>query len=104
MLVIQGLKSCIEGPGPLRNTIMTSPDFWAIMRAFATRYDSAPVVFELLEQGCTAVPATIMADNYEAAMLLLSDFASAAGRAVLAERKQEQRARRSKETEREKPK
>ncbi|KAH7349362.1 Sec7 domain-containing protein [Plectosphaerella cucumerina] len=99
ILVIQGLKTCIEGPGPVRNTIMTSPDFWVIMRAFATRYDSAPVVFELLEQGCTAVPATIMADNYEAAMLLLSDFASAAGRAVLAERKQAQRARKTREAQ-----
>lgn len=99
MLVVQGLKTTIEEPGSLRNEFMTSPDFWSIMRAFATRYDSAPVVFELLEQGCTGVPPSIMASNYEAAMDLLSEFSFAAGRAVLAEGKQEQKPRKSREVE-----
>ncbi|KAM0279817.1 hypothetical protein ACHAQH_004368 [Verticillium albo-atrum] len=103
MMLIQGLKFCVAEPGPLRNEVMTSPDFWSIMRALAGRYDSAAVVFDLLERGCTGVPPAIMADNYEAAILLLGDFASAAGRAVLAERKQEQRPRKSREAEREPP-
>ncbi|KAM0606187.1 hypothetical protein ACHAP1_004097 [Verticillium nonalfalfae] len=103
VMLIQGLKLCVVEPGPLRNEIMTSPDFWSIMRALAGRYDSAAVVFDLLERGCTGVPPAIMADNYEAALLLLGDFASAAGRAVLAERKQEQRPRKSRDSEREPP-
>ncbi|ROT34831.1 Sec7 domain-containing protein [Sodiomyces alkalinus F11] len=91
MLVVQGLKACIDDPGPLRHEIMTSPDFWVIMRALASRYEAASVVFELLERACTGVPPTIMANNYEAAILLLGEFSSAAGHAMLAERRKAQK-------------
>ncbi|KAF9869222.1 Sec7 domain-containing protein [Colletotrichum karsti] len=86
--VLQGLRLCVDDPSPLRNEIMTSPDFWAIMRALALRQDSAPVVFEILELGCGGSPPAIIADNYEAAISLLGEFASGAGRAVLADAKQ----------------
>ncbi|KAL2761235.1 hypothetical protein ACRALDRAFT_1059151 [Sodiomyces alcalophilus JCM 7366] len=85
IFIVRGIKACIDGPAPLRHEIMTSPDFWSIMGALATRYDAAPVVFELLERACTGVPPTIMANNYEAAIILLGEFASAAGREMLAE-------------------
>ncbi|GKT92802.1 sec7 domain-containing protein [Colletotrichum tofieldiae] len=87
VLVLQGLRLCIDEPSPLRNEIMTSPDFWAIMRALAGRQESASFVFDILELGCGGAPPAIIADNYEAAISLLGDFASGAGRAVLAERK-----------------
>jgi brefeldin A-resistance guanine nucleotide exchange factor 1 len=77
-LVLQGLSLCIEESGPLRREIMTSPDFWAILRTLAQRPEAAALVFEILEKGTTGTPPAIMADNYEAAISLLNDFASAA--------------------------
>ncbi|KAF4971167.1 hypothetical protein FSARC_1889 [Fusarium sarcochroum] len=77
-LVLQGLSLCIEESGPLRREMMTSPDFWAILRALSQRPEAAALVFEILEKGTTGTPPAIMADNYEAAISLLNDFASAA--------------------------
>ncbi|KAF5990130.1 hypothetical protein FBULB1_242 [Fusarium bulbicola] len=77
-LVLQGLSLCIEESGPLKREMMTSPDFWAILRALAQRPESAALVFEILEKGTAGTPPAIMADNYEAAISLLNDFASAA--------------------------
>ena len=57
---------------------MTSPDFWAILRTLAGRPESAGLVFGILEKGTTGTPPAIMADNYEAAVALLNDFATAA--------------------------
>ncbi|KAG9245808.1 hypothetical protein BJ878DRAFT_333626 [Calycina marina] len=77
-LVLQGLTRCIRGEEPLRNEIMTSPDFWVIMRALAANPKTAPTVFEILEGIVNAdSPPTIMADNYEQAVNSLNDFASA---------------------------
>lgn len=94
-LVLQGLKLCIDEAGPLRNEIMTSPDFWAILRALAAFPDTAPVVFDILESGVSPSSTAIMADNYEAAIALLNDIASAAKVGAVKEqkldRKQQQR-------------
>ncbi|KEZ46516.1 ARF guanine-nucleotide exchange factor 2 [Scedosporium apiospermum] len=76
-LTLQGICLCIEEPGPLRSEIMTSPDFWALLRTLAQRRDTSAIVFAILERGTTGTPPSIMADNYEAAISLLSDFASA---------------------------
>ncbi|OLN97319.1 hypothetical protein CCHL11_01118 [Colletotrichum chlorophyti] len=101
-LVLQGLRLCIDEPSLLRNEIMTSPDFWAIMRTLAGRHESAPLVFDILELGCGGSPPAIIADNYEAAISLLGDFASGAGRVVLAERKLDVQQRRPREGSRDK--
>lgn len=90
-LVLQGLKICIDDPGPLRNEIMTSPDFWAILRALSTVQQVAPMVFEILETGVNPSSTAIMADNYEAAITLLNNFASAASTTVTKEPKLEGR-------------
>lgn len=81
-LVLQGLKLCVDEQGPLRNETMTSPDFWAILRNLASEKNSAPTVFEILETGVSPSSTAIMADNYEAAIGLLNDFASAASTTV----------------------
>lgn len=86
-LVLQGLKLCIDEPGPLRNEIMTSPDFWAILRNLAANDDAASIVFEILEKGVSPSSTAIMADNYEAAVTLLNAFADAAKSAVPKEQK-----------------
>ncbi|KAB5540408.1 hypothetical protein GE09DRAFT_1137057 [Coniochaeta sp. 2T2.1] len=85
--VLQGLKLCIEQPGPLRNEIMTSPDIWAILQTLSSHSASAGTVFEILESGVSGSPPAIMADNYEAAIKLLNSFASAASSAVVHEQK-----------------
>ncbi|KAK7748907.1 GDP/GTP exchange factor for ARF [Cytospora paraplurivora] len=90
-LVLKGLKPCIDEPGPLRNEIMTSPDFWAILRTLSTESTSAPIVFEILEAGVSPSSTAIMADNYEAAITLLNNFASAAGATVPKEPKADPR-------------
>jgi brefeldin A-resistance guanine nucleotide exchange factor 1 len=84
-LVLRGLKLCTEKPCPLRNEIMTSPDFWVILQTLATSADAAPAVFEILENGVLETPSAIMADNYEAALALLNEFASMASVGAVAE-------------------
>lgn len=76
--LLAGLAACLDQPGPLRSEMMTSPDFWSILRVLARSQESAGSVFSILEKGTTGNPPAIMADNYEAAIGLLNDFASAA--------------------------
>lgn len=77
-LVLSGLSLCVDQPGPLRSEMMTSPDFWKLLQSLARNRESAPMVFVILERGTTGNPPAIMADNYEAAVTLLNEFASAA--------------------------
>ncbi|RDW80746.1 Sec7 [Coleophoma crateriformis] len=93
-LVLQGLKKCINEPGPLRNEIMTSPDFWVILRNLGASPASAATVFEILEGVAIGSPPTVMADNYESAVKLLNDFASAGSVGATVEQKQDKRSRR----------
>ncbi|RYP17307.1 hypothetical protein DL765_004598 [Monosporascus sp. GIB2] len=90
-LVLQGLKICIDQPGPLRSEIMTSPDFWVILRTLSENPTSSPIVFEILEGGISGSPSAIIADNYEAAISLLNEFASAAKNGVPAEQKSDKK-------------
>lgn len=66
---------------------MTSPDFWVLLRTLAGHPESSPVVFDILEGGVSGSPSAIIADNYEAAISLLNDFASAAKVGAVAEQK-----------------
>ncbi|KAI3323562.1 Sec7-domain-containing protein [Xylariaceae sp. AK1471] len=92
-LVLQGLKVCIELPGPFRSEIMTSPDFWLILRALAGNPNSSPTVFDILEGGISGAPSAIIADNYEAAIALLNEYATAAQIGAAEEQKGERRQR-----------
>lgn len=93
-LVLQGLTLCIKEPGPLRNEIMTSPDFWVILRNLTGNAQCAPTVFEILEGVAVGSPPTIMADNYDSAVNLLNEFASAGSVGASIEQKQDRRTRR----------
>ncbi|KAI0506134.1 Sec7-domain-containing protein [Xylaria bambusicola] len=92
-LVLQGLKVCIDQPGPLRSEIMTSPDFWLILRTLAGNPNSSPTVFDILEGGVSGSPSAIIADNYEAAIALLNEYATAAQIGAAEEQKGERRQR-----------
>ncbi|TGO79168.1 hypothetical protein BELL_0041g00120 [Botrytis elliptica] len=102
-LVLQGLTQCIKEPGPLRNEIMTSPDFWVILKNLATSPSSASAVFEILEGVAIGSPPTIMADNYESAVKLLNDFATAGSVGSTVEQKQDKRTRRGQPVKQPKP-
>ncbi|KAK0672673.1 hypothetical protein QBC41DRAFT_379451 [Cercophora samala] len=91
-LVLRGLKLCIEKPCPLRNEMMTSPDFWVILQTLATNPDSAEAVFEILEKGViNSTPSAIMADNYEASLSLLNEYASMASVGAVAEQQNDRK-------------
>ncbi|CAD6448609.1 ec6aac0d-13fd-4ed0-978d-3fea83eb51c3 [Sclerotinia trifoliorum] len=102
-LALQGLTQCIKEPGPLRNEIMTSPDFWVILKNLATSPSSASAVFEILEGVAIGSPPTIMADNYESAVKLLNDFAIAGSVGSTVEQKQDKRTRRGQQVKQPKP-
>jgi hypothetical protein len=70
---------------------MTSPDFWAILQTLAGNPEAASTVFEILEAGITSTPPAIMADNYEAALSLLNEFASIASIGAVAEQQNDRR-------------
>ncbi|PHH73087.1 hypothetical protein CDD82_5663 [Ophiocordyceps australis] len=76
--VAMGLAACTQETGPLRNEVMTSPDFWTILQVLAEREESAAIVFDIVDKGGSESPSAIIADNYELAVKLLSRFASAA--------------------------
>ncbi|KAK5998147.1 hypothetical protein PT974_00519 [Cladobotryum mycophilum] len=76
--ILAGLAACTDEPGPLRSEMMTSPDFWVILRVLSANPEAATSVFEILEKSTTGNPPAIIADNYEAAVSLLNHFASAA--------------------------
>lgn len=92
-LVLQGLKLCIDQPGPLRSEIMTSPDFWLILRTLAGNPNASSTVFEILEGGVSGSPSAIIADNYEAAIALLNEYATAAKVGAVVQQKGERRQR-----------
>ncbi|KAI1383607.1 uncharacterized protein F4822DRAFT_421137 [Hypoxylon trugodes] len=100
-LVLQGLKHCIDQPGPLRSEIMTSPDFWVILRTLAGSSSASPTVFEILEGGVSGSPSPIIADNYEAAISLLNEYATAAKVGAQVEQKGERRQRNARPTKKE---
>ncbi|KAI1487734.1 Sec7-domain-containing protein [Biscogniauxia mediterranea] len=102
-LVLQGLKLCIDQPGPLRSEIMTSPDFWLILRTLAGNPNSSPTVFEILEGGVSGSPSAIIADNYEAAISLLNEYATAARVGAAMEQKGERRPRNARPAKKEAP-
>ncbi|KAL7927303.1 hypothetical protein ACQKWADRAFT_276320 [Trichoderma austrokoningii] len=77
-VILSGLSICARDPGPLRSEMMTSPDFWAILRIVAGDASAAAQIFDILERSTAGTPPAIMADNYEAAIALLNHFASAA--------------------------
>jgi brefeldin A-resistance guanine nucleotide exchange factor 1 len=73
---------------------MTSPDFWVILRNLAGNSQAAPTVFEILEGVAVGSPPTIMADNYESAVKLLNEFATAGRVGATIEQKQDKRMKR----------
>ncbi|RKF61140.1 Uncharacterized protein OnM2_044001 [Erysiphe neolycopersici] len=88
-LILRGLNLCIDQPSPLRNEIMISPDFWVILRNSLEDESSALIVFNFLENVVLGSPPSIIAENYESAVQLLHEFASAGSVGATIEQKKE---------------
>ena len=86
---IRGIAFCIREPGALRNEMTNSPDFWAILKTLQSIEKAAPMVFKIVEDVTASNSSAITADNYEMAVSLLNDFASAGRVGSAAEQKQD---------------
>jgi golgi-specific brefeldin A-resistance guanine nucleotide exchange factor 1 len=92
--VITGLSRSISSGDPLRNEIANSPDFWSILQRLHRHKDQAQNVFDILEFTVKADPPIIAADNYESAVSLANDFATAASVGAAQEQRREPGSRR----------
>ncbi|KAL9088934.1 MAG: hypothetical protein Q9165_005991 [Trypethelium subeluteriae] len=101
--VLRGMFDCIQGPSGLRKEMATSPDFWVILRRLHLEVEVTPVVFDILENVITGSPSAITSDNYESAISLLNDFATAGSAGAVSEQRRDEALRRGRQ-QKEKPK
>ena len=93
--VLNSLSRCIAESELLRREIVISPDFWSILQRLRPQTASAPIVFEILKGIVESTPPAISSDNYESAVALANDFASAGSIGAAEERRRDANARRS---------
>lgn len=94
--VMKGLARCISDPGPLRNEVINSPDFWSILQRLHQQQDAAPLVFDLLRNIVDTSPTAVTADNYESAVSLANDFATAGSVGAVEEQRRDVATRKGK--------
>lgn len=75
--LLNGMADALEQSAGLRSEMSTSPDFWAILRALHSQPKAASLVFRILEDLTGNNQAGVTADNFEATIALLNDFATA---------------------------
>jgi golgi-specific brefeldin A-resistance guanine nucleotide exchange factor 1 len=92
--VITGLSQGISLAGPLKNELANSPDFWSILQRLHRHKDQAQSVFDILEMTVKADPPIVAADNYESAVSLANDFATAASVSAAQEQRRDPSSRR----------
>jgi golgi-specific brefeldin A-resistance guanine nucleotide exchange factor 1 len=94
--LVKGLSACVHGPSALRNEIANSPDFWSVLRRLRGSPEAAETVLNISEHLINSTPSGITADNYEALIILLNDFATAASVGAVQEQQRDQAALRGK--------
>ena len=87
---------CIAHPGPLRNEVTDSPDFWSILQKLHLHEEAAPLVFDLLKLTIESNPPIVTAHNYEFVVGLADNFISAGSVGSFDERQKDSQAKRSK--------
>ncbi|KAI9724141.1 MAG: hypothetical protein M1812_000860 [Candelaria pacifica] len=102
--ILQGISLCIKEQGPLRKEMTSSPDFWAILTALHSYKETSAKVFDTVESVSVGTISAITADNYESAISLLNDFATAGSIGSVSEQKYDKVARKSKTGKQSKPK
>ena len=96
--VLRGLGKCVKASTSLRKEITNSPDFWSILQSLHPVKDVSAPVFKLLEDVTIGSPSAISADNYECAIALLNDYATAGSVGAVHEQRLDKAGRRSKST------
>lgn len=91
---IKGLKRCVGGPGPLKRQMINSPDFWVLLRSLLKVKGDPEEIFEVLKIILDEQQQNVTADNYEAVISLLSEFATAGSACASWEQKQDKLAKR----------
>lgn len=94
MFILKGLQICLSGPAGLRNEIVNSPDFWLVLKALQSIPEMAQDVFDVVEDVVEGPKAALTADNYEFAVPLLGDFATAGSVGAASEQRRDEAARR----------
>jgi brefeldin A-resistance guanine nucleotide exchange factor 1 len=74
--ITAGFSSSISGATPLRNEVTKSPDFWSTLQRLHQHKTEAEKVLDILSHLATQDQA-LTADNFESAVTLANDFASA---------------------------
>ncbi|EXJ94138.1 hypothetical protein A1O1_02531 [Capronia coronata CBS 617.96] len=92
--VIQGLANTIGEPGPLRNEVTKSPDFWSTLQRLHQHKTEADSVFDILTTVATSQPTAVTADNFESAVALANDFATAGSIGSIQEKRRDFAAKR----------
>jgi brefeldin A-resistance guanine nucleotide exchange factor 1 len=100
------MANCIQGSSGLRSEMATSPDFWDILRKLHSVQEVSPHVFRILSelQKATSSQNAITADNYENAIVLLNDFATAGSIGAADEQRRDIARRKDKNAKLPKPK
>ena len=80
-----------------------SPDFWSILDTLYSVPEAAGDVFQIVEELTNSTNPGISADNYEAAIALLNEFATAGSIGSLQEQRRDQAQRRAKAPKPKKP-
>ena len=101
--MLKGLSDCCKGPSALRSELASSPDFWVILNTLQRVPDAAGDVFQLVEDLTTSSQPGVTADNYEAAIALLNEFATAAQVGAVLEQRYDQAVKRGKAPKAKKP-
>ncbi|OKL56153.1 hypothetical protein UA08_08477 [Talaromyces atroroseus] len=101
--ILNSLSRCIAESEHLRRETIVSPDFWSILQRLRPHNASAPLVFDILQGIVEIVPPAISSDNYEAAVALANDFASAGSIGAAEERRRDGSIRRLRGAKAEKP-
>ncbi len=96
-LLLKGLSDCINGPSGLRNEMANSPDFWSLLHALLPVTEASADVFRIVEGLITSPRPGITADNYEAAIALLNEFATAGSVGATEEQRRDPAARRGRQ-------
>jgi golgi-specific brefeldin A-resistance guanine nucleotide exchange factor 1 len=92
--VITGLSQSISSAEPLKNELANSPDFWSILQRLHRHTHLSQDVFDILEMTVKADPPIVAADNYESAVSLANDFATAASVGAAQEQRRDPGSRR----------
>lgn len=101
--IVKGLAICTQKPGPLRNEITNTPDFWSLLRTLQDNTEVAGSIFDLVDGVVASQPSAVTADNYEPTVRLLNGFATAASVGAVIEQKRDRNARKQKPSKPVKP-